>query len=300
MSGKHIELFLVDGEPGGITTAEIAGWTGHVLAGARSDLARILRRDEANRNGAYLLIGEDEDAVGGIQCYIGRTENFAQRIRNHDANKDFWDRVVLISAKDDVFNEGHWGYLEARLVELARLAERSTLPNIQTPQGRRLSEAQQSDMNAFLSQLEIVLPVLGVNVLRIRPSKKAAAAPVEPETAESPVFTLADARHGVSARAQVDGDEFTMLAGSVIVGTWSRVGKSESTRRSYASLAQRHAKLVADGSIRVVGDTGTLTRDVAFSSPSTAGAVALGRSCNGRISWLWEEGTYAQWEARGL
>ena len=28
MTGKHIELFLVEGVPGGITTAEIAGWTG--------------------------------------------------------------------------------------------------------------------------------------------------------------------------------------------------------------------------------------------------------------------------------
>lgn len=31
--GHHIELFLVDGTPGGITTAEIIGWTGHVLSG---------------------------------------------------------------------------------------------------------------------------------------------------------------------------------------------------------------------------------------------------------------------------
>jgi hypothetical protein len=30
VTGKHIELFLVEGVPGGITTAEIAGGTGHV------------------------------------------------------------------------------------------------------------------------------------------------------------------------------------------------------------------------------------------------------------------------------
>lgn len=32
MSGKQIKLFLVDGTPGGLTTAEITNWTGHVLA----------------------------------------------------------------------------------------------------------------------------------------------------------------------------------------------------------------------------------------------------------------------------
>ena len=129
MNGKHIELFLVEGVPGGITTAEIAGWTGHVLSGPRADLADILKRDEAQRNGAYLLLGDDDDAVGGVNCYIGRTENFRNRFRDHQAKKEFWDRVVLITAKDDGFNEGHWGYLEARLVDLAKQAARVTLRN---------------------------------------------------------------------------------------------------------------------------------------------------------------------------
>lgn len=71
MTGKHIELFLVEGVPGGITTAEIAGWTGHVLAGPRSNLGDILKRPEARRNGAYLLLGDDEEALGGVRCYIG-------------------------------------------------------------------------------------------------------------------------------------------------------------------------------------------------------------------------------------
>ena len=66
MTGKHIELFLVDGEPGGITTAEIAGWTGHVLTGPRKDIGEILRRPEAQRNGAYLLLGDDEEALSLI------------------------------------------------------------------------------------------------------------------------------------------------------------------------------------------------------------------------------------------
>ena len=88
MRGKHIELFLVEGVPGGITTAEIAGWTGHVLAGPRSDLGDVLKRPEAKRNGAYFLLGDDEEAVGGVRCYIGRTENFINRFRDHSAKKE--------------------------------------------------------------------------------------------------------------------------------------------------------------------------------------------------------------------
>ena len=35
MSGKQIKLFLVDGTPGGLTTAEITNWTGHLISARR-------------------------------------------------------------------------------------------------------------------------------------------------------------------------------------------------------------------------------------------------------------------------
>ncbi len=49
MSEKQIKLFLIDGTPGGVTTAEITNWTGHVLSARRSDLADLLTREEAQR-----------------------------------------------------------------------------------------------------------------------------------------------------------------------------------------------------------------------------------------------------------
>ncbi len=287
----------MDGVPGGITTAEIAGWTGYVLAGPRADLGAVLKRPEAERNGAYFLLGNDEDAVGGVRCYIGRTENFVARFRDHSAKKEFWDRVVLITSKDDSFTEGHWGYLEWRLVDLARQAARVSLDNSNDPQGRKLSEAQASDMEAFLSQLQIILPVLGVNAIRVRP---ASALPPEASDA-SPVFSLLNEKYNVNARAQLRGDEFMMLEGSQVVAAWTGRGRAESTKRTYASYRARHQKLVADGSIAVDGGRGILTRDIPFSSPSTAAAVALGRSSNGRVEWKAPDGqSYGDWENRGV
>ena len=296
MSGKHIEIFLVDGVPGGMTTAEIAGWTGHVIAAPRSDVGALLRRPEAVRNGAYLFLADDPEAVEGTRCYIGRTEEFARRFSAHSELRDReWDRIVIVTNKDDSIAEGHWGYLEARLVELAREASRCSLTNGNSPQGRKLSEAAQSDMEAFLDQLQIVLPVVGVDVIRGR----AVALAAKPEAA-SPVFTLALGKRGVDAKAQVIDGEFTMLEGSVVVGEWSGQGSTESTRRAYRVIREHHERLIADGSIAVSGDAGRLTRDVRFSSPSLAGAVALGRSCNGRMEWRADSGTYGQWEDRGL
>ena len=37
--GRSLRLFLVDGTPNGLLTAEIMNWTGHVLTSPRSKLA---------------------------------------------------------------------------------------------------------------------------------------------------------------------------------------------------------------------------------------------------------------------
>ncbi|OLO51715.1 methionine sulfoxide reductase [Actinomyces oris] len=299
MSGKHIDLFLVDGESGGITTAGIIGWTGQILNGPRSALTRLLDREEAHRNGVYFLLGDDPDAIESVRCYIGKTEEFSARFLDHNRKKEWWDRAILVSSLDDSFNEGHWGYLESRLLEIATTTKRCTLrDNVQTPQPRKLSEAQQSDAEAFLEQIRSILPVLGVNILRSthRPPERQ----TPPPDIDSPIFTLTAPKHGVKARARVVGDEFIMLEGSRVVGEWTNAGRTSATRRSYESLRARHTKLVDDGSIAVDGVTGTLTRDVPFPSPSAAGSIAVGYSCNGRIAWTWEGGTYKDWENRDL
>ena len=122
MGGKQLRLFLVDRTPGGLTTAQIMNWTGQVLSGRRSDLADLLKRPEAQRPGVYLLLGDDDTAIGGVRCYIGEAEDVADRLRNHQRNKEFWDRVVVITSTDENLTKGHIRYLEARLIELATRA----------------------------------------------------------------------------------------------------------------------------------------------------------------------------------
>jgi hypothetical protein len=64
-TGKSVRLFLADGTPSGLLTAEIMNWTGHIVAAPRSDLAALLRRPETSRTGIYILIGDDPESLGG-------------------------------------------------------------------------------------------------------------------------------------------------------------------------------------------------------------------------------------------
>lgn len=297
MTGKQVKLFLVDGTPGGLTTAEITNWTGHVLSARRSDLADLLKREEAERTGVYLLLGDDEEAIGDTRCYVGEADVVATRLRSHVKEKPFWNQVVVITSKDTNLTKSHGRYLESRLIELATQAGRVMLENGTTPPTPRLPEADESDMEYFLGQLQIVLPVLGVNAIRVRQRPSVTG---QVSAVESPIFTLQRSRAGVDASAQQIDGEFIMLAGSTVVPTWQGIGKAASTQKAYASYRAQHEGLLADGSIVVENDVGRTTRDIVFSSPSTAGAIALGRSCNGRVEWVSPEGSFGAWETRGV
>lgn len=85
-----------------------------------------------------------------------------------------------------------------RLIALAALAGRFTFENNTAPPVPALPEADASDIGHFVSQLQIVLPVLGVNAIRV----PAASPPRNSnDHAESSVFHLRQAKLPVPSRS---------------------------------------------------------------------------------------------------
>lgn len=304
-SGKQVLLYLVDGQPNGLRTAEIANWTGHVVAAPRAELARLLSRDEPKRTGVYLLIGDDPQAAqpGGATVYVGEGDEVATRLRNHQQNKDWWDRVVIVTsqAQAQQLTKSQVRYLESELITRAKASSRAVLDNETDPGFARLSEAERSNMDYFLDQLHVLLPAIGVDVFRSAAVRTVVNAPVR-SAAPSPEFFLTVASRGLSATAQVVDGEFVVLSGSTAApSVASSTSYSDATARAYANLGRIHSGLVENGSLVLEGATTRFVKNVPFTSPSTAGAIVLGRSCNGRISWLTADGMqFGKWEARDL
>src|ERR1700722_702301 len=138
--GKSIRIFLVDGSPTGLRTAEIPNWTGHVLVAPRIRIQEALLRPEATKTGVYLLVGEE---AGRPIVYVGEGDSIADRIRIHakDADKEFWERVCLITSKDVNLTKAHVRYLESRLVKIIKEAGRGTVTNGNEPAVKLLPEA---------------------------------------------------------------------------------------------------------------------------------------------------------------
>ena len=157
MNGTSLELFFIDGKPDGMLTAEVFGWTGHILVAPRTRLLDALKRIESSYTGVYILLG---DAEGEPLAYIGEGENIANRIKSHDAKKDWWTRAVLITSAANNLHKAHVQYLESRLVQLGINALNVKLENSTNPTLPSLSEAARSNMESFIEQLLMILPAI--------------------------------------------------------------------------------------------------------------------------------------------
>jgi hypothetical protein len=295
-------LFLADGTPGGLLTAEIMNWTGYVVAAPRSDLAALLKRPETSRTGIYILLGDDPESVGGLTAYVGEGDDVSKRLYQHarpedQGGKDFWDRAIVITSKDTNLTKAHARYLESRFITLGLQANRASFTNSTAPQPIVLPEADRSDMEYFIDQVRIVLPVLGVNVFRA-PTLSASQPSVSPdlEPLASPIFELSLKKDGVLATAQEIDGEFTVLADSTARLKWTGAGG-----HNYRALRE---KLESDGTLVTSPDGKTVyfTHNQVLASPSAAAAVVTGRSANGRNEWVTAEGhfTYGDWQQQGV
>jgi hypothetical protein len=302
--GKSVRLFLADGTPGGLLTAEIMNWTGHVVAAPRSDLATLLKRPETSRTGIYILLGDDPDSLGGQVAYIGEGDDISKRLYHHakpeeQGGKDFWDRAIVLTSKDANLTKAHARYLESRFITLAQAAKRAHLINGTAPPPIVLPEADVSDMEYFITQAKIVLPVLGVNLFRsvatAGATTSALAAKATPTVGEPPLFELHLKKEGIVATAREIDGEFTVLADSQVRSAWTGTSNDGYNALREKLLQDCTIAPIADGSLR-------FTHDQVFASPSAAGAVIVGRSANGRTIWK-VQGTamnYGKWQNQGI
>jgi len=256
-------------------------------------LADALKRTESSFTGVYILLGENEDEP---MAYIGEGENIANRIKSHDAKKDWWTRVVLITSAANNLHKAHVQYLEARLVSEGIKAANTQLENSTNPSVPSLSEAAQANMEAFIQQLLMVLPAIRVDLFTSKAKADKTANTQDQQSHDSPVFELTLKKEGIKACAILEDGEFVVQKGSLARGKY--VG--DRSEKSY--YWKYHDKLVEQGILQDHGQNKIFVQSYAFPSTSAAGAVCNGRTTAGPIAWKVKGTgqTYKAWEAANL
>ena len=154
-----------------------------------------------------------------------------------------------------------------------RAARRATLANGTAPEFTLLPEADTADMEFFVEQIGLILPILGFDFARPQPS---AAVASTSESGLAPVFEMRSV--GVDAHAIETETGFLVLKGPT--------ARAKGTQ-SWESYRPLRDSLLAQGRLVQTENPNVLSfaEDVAFASPSAAAAVVYaGNSMPG--TWM--------------
>lgn len=277
--GKTIKIFLIDGDSNGRMSCELSNWSGKAYKIPRIKIKDCADRDDLTKTGVYLLLGKDEE--GKDLVYIGEAESILKRLNQHLTQKDFWNESIVFLSKDNNLNKAHIKYLENRLHDIAKSANRYKVENTVTPTQSSISESDTAEMEEYIEHVKMLVSTLGHKVFEEKRE-------VKPKKDQN-IFYIKAAR-GADAQGERTSDGFVVYKGSV-------AADSTTSSMANSSLRLRQA-LIDNGDLQVVEGNYVFTEDYIFSSPTTAAVIVMGRNANGLVEWKLADGrTLKEYEA---
>lgn len=144
--GKTVTTYLIDGDPKGTRYAFISNKICQMFVVPRSNLSYLNEQEKLQKTAFYVLIGEND--ITKPQAYIGETENFKERVKDHDSKKSFWQKALIFVSKDADMTKADVQYLEHKAIAEAKKANTFLLSdNKQTPKAPNLPEYQRDAMD---------------------------------------------------------------------------------------------------------------------------------------------------------
>ncbi len=256
---RLLQTYLADGTLEGIRIIDPEGdIEAYVIP--RLKLAEAKNEPKLTQPALYILLNAEDD-----RAYIGESENFLTRVSQHLTHKDWWTLAVAIVSKNNDLEKGDVKYLESLAVERARGGSIS-IENNTIPPRNNIQRFKVHKLDKILDDTQLVLTSLGYDVLS------------SSEQSPQEIVWYCKSKRS-DAQAIFKGDQFVVLAGSHIdtqyTNTWATAHPS--------ALAFRNDTLTAKAT--VADGVATLTENVTFRSPNSAGGFVTGHSVNAWKAW---------------
>jgi hypothetical protein len=280
--GKKLTVYMIDGTAYGPRLSEIGNWVGKSIYSPRAAINKIMNRAEFDNPGIYCLKGDPTDKAFDERIYIGEAENIKSRLKQHlsDPKKDFKELIFFVS-KDELLTKTQIRYLESRLVQLALEAKTAQIDNGNVPSLPTLHEADISDMEYFLEQIKLILPVMGFKFLI---SSTVIPKELKESETESEIHETYFIKTKTFEATMTETDQGYIVA----KGSEAKKTLSNSCTETYRNMRR---KLLETKVMIENGDKLIFAEDAIFSSPSAASNMILGRNSNGFTEWVNEKGT---------
>lgn len=261
---RTITIFLTSGNPNGVKKLEVSNRIIRAYVLPRIKLGDMKKYEDLTQPALYLLFDKD-----GTIAYIGESENFCERVKNHDQSKEFWDIAVAFIAKDKSLEKGDVKYLESLAVEAARDAKRMETVNKTVPPRNNLHEFKVPTIHEFFDDVKLLTLTLGYVLF---------------DKIQTEGATEADLWYcrGKTANARGIYSEagFTVLAGSTV-----ETKMAPSYLSGFPKEAAEREVMLKTTSKPINDDVRQITTNLTFGSVSRASGFCLGRSSNGWTSW---------------
>jgi hypothetical protein len=248
--------------------AEITTRIVRVIEVPRSQLAEFLKMPEAQQVGVYFLMGELSEA-GLPRVYIGQSGNIGTRLVQHNQNKDFWNRALVVISLTNSITQTHALFLEWFAIQQATLAGRYSLENGNTGARPHTPAPLEADCHEIHETAATLLATLGQPIFE--PLTNAPTSRGEKEL----FYCKGSGADGVG--------EYTTEGFVVLKGSRGRVENVASIQGT--SNERFRDQLIAEGIMTLRDGMVVFTRDHLFASPSMAAVALVGRSANGWMAW---------------
>ncbi len=279
--GKKLTVYMIDGTEYGPRLSEIGNWVGKAIYSPRAAINKIMNRAEFDNPGIYCLKGDPTDDAFDEKIYIGEAENIRNRLKQHlsDPNKDFKELIFFVS-KDELLTKTQIKYLESRIVQLALEAKTAQIENGTSPSLPTLHEADISDMEYFLDQMKLILPVMGFKFLISSTVKQIEnISQTEKEIIQETYFI----KTKTFKASMIETDQGYIVP----KGSEAKKELSPSCTDTYRSMRKKllETKILIEEDGKL-----TFAEDAIFNSPSAASNMILGRNSNGFTEWVNKDG----------
>lgn len=225
----------------------------------------------------YVLLGQTPD--GTPKAYIGQSNDFLHRVKDHQSKKDFWDAALVFVSKANEVYASEVLFLEYLGIKKAMEAGIYSLDeNKQIPQKPSIAPDKENDMELFFDEIMFLTKFYGRDIFE--PSEDSSKA----ETHEQPHTFYMDApKSGVKAALDYypSDNRYVIKAGSRI--------RAKATKSIPAAIRKRREELFAIPSImHPEGDFYVLKMDVELlvTSPSAAASFCTGTAMQGTTAWI--------------
>ena len=270
---KTLQVFLPEGTPTGIQVAELTTRIVQAISVPRTHLKQFNNRPESHYVGTYFLFGGEDDGSKPL-AYIGQTEDLKQRLRQHDASKEFWTTVVILVSRTQSFTQAHIKWLEWYGISQAKEANRYQLKNGNQGSEPFVTEAIQADLWEIFETGSLLLQSLGYPLFEPLIPKNGGGNKKE---------TWYLSRRGAKATA-------TFTNEGIVVHKGSTCSKDFTPSAKGGRFVKRRLMMVEKGILKELDEGLVFEEDYRFKSPSGAASVVSGAHANGWIEWKNAEG----------